>query len=360
MSEKQSEFYLKKTFELAKKGVGYVSPNPMVGAVLVKNGKVIGEGYHQKFGEAHAEVNAIDNATESVHGATLYCNLEPCCHLDKKTPPCAQRTIKEGIKKVVVSNLDPNPQVNGKGLRLLKGSGIEVESGVLKAEGEKLNRFFFKYIKNKIPYVTVKIAQTLDGKISEVKGKQSWISCEKSTMLVHKWRSEYDAVLIGAATALIDNPELTVRHTQGRDPIRIILDRKLTVPSDLKVFNNKNPEKTIIVTIQSADIKKIKAFENKAIHILKIKTEDEKIDLKHVLSDIGKMGIASILVEGGSQIFSQFISEKLFDELKIFISPKFFTNGVPAFTNSSIDYLNLSLSETEKIGDDMLLTYHLK
>jgi diaminohydroxyphosphoribosylaminopyrimidine deaminase / 5-amino-6-(5-phosphoribosylamino)uracil reductase len=360
MSEKQLEFYLKKTFELAKKGAGYVSPNPMVGAVLVKNKKIIGEGYHERFGQVHAEVNAVENATESVDGATLYCNLEPCCHLDKKTSPCAQRIIKEGIKKVVISNLDPNPQVSGNGLRLLKESGIEVISGVLKEEGEKLNRFFFKYIKKKIPYVTIKIAQTLDGKISEAKGKQSWITCEESVKLVHKWRSEYDAVLVGAGTAIIDNPELTVHNNQGRDPIRIIVDGKLNVSPDLKVFNNKNPEKTIIVTTPSAYLKKSKAFESKSIHVLKINTKYDKINLNDILSEIGKMDIASILVEGGSQIFSQFISEKLFDELKIFISPKFFTNGEPALKNSSLENINLSLSEIEKIGTDVLLTYRPK
>lgn len=357
MHVKQSDYYIKRTFELAKKGAGYVSPNPMVGAVIVKNNNIIGEGFHDKFGEAHAEVRAIENASESVKGATLYCNLEPCCHLDKKTPPCAQRIINEGIKKVVICNLDLNPLVNGKGVRLLKKSGIDVETGVLKKEGEQFNRFFFKYIKNKIPFVTVKIAQTLDGKISESKGKQSWITGKESIKLVHKWRSEYDSVLIGAGTALIDNPELTVRHTQGRNPIRIIVDGKLKVSPDLNVFNNKNPEKTIIITTPSADIKKIKTFKSKALHILIFKTENERINLNDVLSEIGKIGIASVLIEGGSQIFSQFISEKLFDELKIFISPKFFVNGLPVLNSSTGNYLNFHLSSSEKISDDLLITY---
>jgi diaminohydroxyphosphoribosylaminopyrimidine deaminase/5-amino-6-(5-phosphoribosylamino)uracil reductase len=357
MSENNSEYFIKRTFKLAKKGSGYVSPNPMVGAVLVKNGNIIGEGYHQKFGEAHAEVNAIESATESVVGSTLYCNLEPCCHLNKKTPPCAQRIIKEGIKKVVICNLDPNPDVNGKGVQIIREAGLEIETGVLEVEGVKLNRFFFKYIKINMPFVTVKIAQTLDGKISEIKGEQSWVTGKESVNLVHKWRSEYDSVLVGAGTVLIDNPQLTVRDVDGRNPYRIILDGKLKISPELKVFNLENPEKTIIVTTKIAKKKKIREFENMGIRVISINTTNDRIYLKNILTEIVKIGISSVLVEGGSHIFSQFISENIFDELKIFISPKFFIKGLPAVNLFTGKYLNLNLTNSEKIGGDLLLTY---
>lgn len=352
------QFYLKKTFALAKKGKGYVSPNPLVGSILVKNGNIIGEGWHQKFGEAHAEINAINSAKDSVSGATLYCNLEPCCHLNKKTPPCVDRIIKEGIQRVVVSNLDPNPEVNGKGLEKLKNAGIEVKSGILEEEGKQLNRFFNKYISKKNPYVTIKIAQTLDGKIAPAVGKQEWLTCSASNKVVHKWRSEYDAVLVGAGTVLTDNSQLTVRHVSGRDPYRVILDGRLCVDRHNSIFDNENPEKTIIITSTKSDQSKIDQLLLMGIRIIKLDTSfNNKIRIAHVLAELGKMGISSILVEGGSQIFSQFISQNYFDDIKVFITPKYFGKGVPALSGNIAKSTRLKLINHQQIDKDILLTY---
>jgi diaminohydroxyphosphoribosylaminopyrimidine deaminase / 5-amino-6-(5-phosphoribosylamino)uracil reductase len=355
MRNNQSIFFIQKTFELAKKGVGYVSPNPLVGAILVKNSNIIGQSYHKKFGSAHAEANAIESASESVEGSTLYCNLEPCCHYNKKTPPCAQRIVKEGIKKVIISNLDPNPGVSGKGVELLKNAGLDVVEGILKNDGEELNKFYFNFIKNKTPYITIKIAQSLDGFIYSEKSKNRWISGKESRKLVHLWRSDYDAVLIGAQTVIVDNPKLTVRDTTGRNPYRIIIDGKLRVSPNSKIFNLENPEKTIIFTGINADKKTIKLFQKKGINIHQLEESNQTISLKTILKELGKLNITSLLVEGGNQIFSQFLSKNLSNELKIFISPNLLGSGIPAVKLES--EFKINLSKTEKIGKDLLATY---
>ena len=257
--------YIKHCFNLAKKGKGSVSPNPLVGAILVKNGKVIGKGYHKKYGSAHAEVNAINNSTEKVTGSTLYCNLEPCCHANKQTPPCVPLIIEKKIKKVVISNLDPNKEVNGKGVKQLREAGIEVITDVLEDEGKDLNKFYFKYVKEKLPYITLKIAQSIDGKISVAKNKQTWLTGKESIKYVHKLRSEYDAVLVGAGTIKTDNPLLTVRNVKGRNPIRIIIDGKLNIPIKSKILNSNDPENTWIFTSKKANEKKIKVVIRKRI-----------------------------------------------------------------------------------------------
>ena len=250
--------FIKECFKLAAKGKGYASPNPLVGAVLVKNGKIIGKGYHKNYGEAHAEVNAIKNSKVNVTGSTLYCNLEPCCHKDKQTPPCVPLIIKKKIKRVVISNLDPNKAVNGKGVRQLQAAGIEVTTGVLEKDGSELNKFYFKNIKEKLPYVTLKVAQSIDGKISISKKEQIWLTGKKSVNYVHKLRSEYDAVLVGAGTIKSDNPLLTVRKVKGRDPLRVIIDGKLSIPISSRVIECQVPQKTIIITSNGASERKIK------------------------------------------------------------------------------------------------------
>lgn len=355
MKNNHTKKLISKTFELAKKGAGNVSPNPLVGAILVKNGNIIGQGYHQRLGTPHAEVNAIDSAIEDVKGATLHCNLEPCCHFNKKTPPCAQRIIKEGIRKVVISNLDPNPEVNGKGVELLKNNGVEVITNVLKSEGEEINKFYFNFLKKKIPFISIKIAQSLDGFIYSQHSADRWISGRQSRLLVHQWRSEYDAVLIGANTVIIDNPLLTVRNTNGRNPLRIIIDGRLSVPANSKLFDLEDKQKTIIITDKKTENNKIFEFQNKGIQILQLPGRNYKLSIREILKELGKKNIHSILVEGGNQIFSQLISKRIFNELKIFISPKFLGKGVPAANINS--ELKLILSKFEKIGDDILLTY---
>jgi len=295
--------YMKKCIELAKKGRGLVSPNPLVGCVIVKNGKIIAEGYHHTFGKKHAEIDALDKIAGKAKNATLYVNLEPCC-IYGKTPPCTDRIIKEGIKRVVIGNLDPNPSISGKGVLILQNSGIEVETNVLKKECRTLNQFFFKWITTGIPYVTLKIARTSDNFIAYPNGNCPNISCDKSRKEVHKLRSFYDAVLIGKNTALKDNPKLTVRKVKGRQPTRIVLDtnKELLNNQRLNLFNDEYSKKTLIVS--------------------------GKDSLKKKLEKLGQQGISSILVEGGPTIWDSFMKENLVDQIIVYTANKYFGSGI--------------------------------
>ena len=266
--DRNDEVFLKRCFELAAKGSGTVSPNPLVGVVLIKNGKVIGEGYHKKHGKAHAEVDALNNSTEDVGGSTLYCNLEPCCHTNKQTPPCVPLIISKGIKKVIISNFDPNPDVNGEGVKQLRDAGIEVIIDVLKEEGEELNKFYFNYVKKKIPYITLKVAQSKDGKITKSKSEQIWLTGEESNRFVHQQRAIYDAVLVGANTVAVDNPRLTVRNVVGRNPKRIILDGKLSIDLNAVVLSAEDIENTWILTSKNADKEKMDQIIEKGARVI--------------------------------------------------------------------------------------------
>lgn len=351
--------YIKLTLEIARKGNGFVSPNPLVGCVIVKNEKIIGAGYHQNFGGNHAETNAINNATESVEGSTLYVNLEPCSHFGK-TPPCVDAIIEKGIKRVVVGTRDPNPLVSGKGIEKLISSGVKVKVGVLEQECTELNKFFFKYITKKIPYVTLKIAQTLDGKIADLNYISKWITSTESRKTVHKLRTSYDAVLIGAGTVNLDNPSLTVRLTEGRNPKRIILDSRLSSKPESKIFKT---EKNVLIITSDANIVKtrvVNKFKELGVEILFIRpAKNSNIHLQTALKKIGKLGITSVLVEGGNQIFTSFIKEKAFDEVVTFISPKFLGKGIPIINDIGINdirkSLKLKLIKSEIYDDDIYI-----
>ena len=348
--------FIRECFKHAEKGKGNVSPNPLVGAVLVKNGKIIGKGYHKKYGEAHAEVNAIKNSKVNVAGSTLYCNLEPCCHKNKQTPPCVPLIIKKKVKRVVISNLDPNKDVNGKGVRQLRAAGIEVTTGVLENEGRVLNKFYFKYAKEKLPFITLKIAQSSNGKISLSKKEQIWLTGKKSVEYVHKLRSEYDAVLVGAGTIKTDNALLTVRKVKGRNPIRIIIDGKLSIPLNSKVIDCSDPQKTIIITSNTLSERKIKQLSAKGIKLFKFKTSSkDQIDLKSILKLLAKQKITSALVEGGSEIFTQFLDKNLFDEIIVLQTPKILGRGIGAFNLEKMK--RIQLLGAEKIGEDVKLIY---
>ena len=348
--------FIRECFKHAEKGKGNVSPNPLVGAVLVKNGKIIGKGYHKKYGEAHAEVNAIKNSKVNVAGSTLYCNLEPCCHKNKQTPPCVPLIIKKKVKRVVISNLDPNKDVNGKGVRQLRAAGIEVTTGVLENEGRVLNKFYFKYAKEKLPFITLKIAQSINGKISLSKKEQIWLTGKKSVEYVHKLRSEYDAVLVGAGTIKTDNALLTVRKVKGRNPIRIIIDGKLSIPLNSKVIDCSDPQKTIIITSNTLSERKIKQLSAKGIKLFKLKTSSkDQIDLKSILKLLAKQKITSALVEGGSEIFTQFLDKNLFDEIIVLQTPKILGRGIGAFNLEKMK--RIQLLGAEKIGEDVKLIY---
>ncbi len=357
------ESYIQLTLELAKRGIGKVSPNPLVGCVITRNDKIIGAGFHAKYGAEHAEINAINSAQESIEGATLYVNLEPCSHYGN-TPPCVDRIISEKIKRVVIGTLDINPVVNGNGIKKLKSAGIEVKAGVLEKECAELNKFFFKFIAKKIPYITLKAATTLDGKIADVNAKSEWISSQESRKFVHSLRNKYDAVLIGAKTALIDNPKLTVRHIEGRNPWRIVLDPQLKLPLDLLLFKKNFDQRTILVIGEKGLKKKRKLAQiaNSGVKIIEAKKSDKNfINLKSLLKELAKINITSVLVEGGSKILTSFIKEKMFDDLILFISPKLLGDGISLVQNIGVSgikkSLNLKLKNYEVLDNDILAEY---
>lgn len=355
------ESYIKLTLEIAKKGFGKVSPNPLVGCVIVKNQKIIGAGFHQKYGEAHAEINAIKNATESIEGATLYVNLEPCAHFGK-TPPCVDELINKNIKKVVIGTLDSNPLVAGKGVGKLLEHGIEVKVGVLEDECKELNKFFFNFIEKKIPYVTLKAAQTIDSKIADTFGESKWISSKESRKFVHEMRSKYDAVLVGANTVLKDNPKLDVRLIEGRNPKRLILDARLRIKLTSSILNSE--KNVTIITSKNAMLKrkKIEQLKKLGVNLFFIKNINEhEIDIKSMLKTLAKNNVTSLLVEGGGKVFSSFLNAKLFNEIRLFLAPKILGNGINTFgdlgNNKIEDALKLRINKFEKIGDDIMIDF---
>jgi diaminohydroxyphosphoribosylaminopyrimidine deaminase / 5-amino-6-(5-phosphoribosylamino)uracil reductase len=357
--EETNKKYIKRCLSLARKGYGRVNPNPYVGCVIVKNESIISEGWHEFFGGPHAEPNAIKKATKSLKGATLYCNLEPCCHTDKQTPPCTREIISAGIKKVVISNIDPNPKVAGKGVKQLRDSGIEVVTNVLEEKGNELNKFFFHSVKTGFPYVTVKIAQTLDGKINSSKNKQTWITGDESQKYVHKLRSIYDAVLVGANTVMVDDPLLNVRSNNGRDPKKIIIDGELSSPLNKKIFSKNDLSDTYIFTGKDNTGNKLEIFKSKNANIFQLSTnKNGEINLKQVLKILGKEKINSILIEGGNRIFSQFLKKELFNELIILSAPKIFGTGLEAFSINK--RLELKIKSVHQKGEDIISTYERK
>jgi diaminohydroxyphosphoribosylaminopyrimidine deaminase/5-amino-6-(5-phosphoribosylamino)uracil reductase len=352
------ERWMRRALRLAEKGKGRTSPNPMVGAVLVKKERVVGQGYHARAGEAHAEIIALRKAGEEAKGATLYINLEPCSHYGK-TPPCAPALIQAGIKRAVVGMEDPNPLVKGKGLEILRTAGLDVEVGILEEACQKLNEAFFKYIRTKEPFVILKIATTLDGKIATQNGESKWITGEESRQLVYRMRNEADGILVGAGTILKDDPLLTARIRGGKDPYRIVLDSHLRIPEKAKIID-RNPEKTILATTKLAPKRKIKNLEERGVRVLILNSKKGRVHLKSLLSTLGRMGMMSLLVEGGSEVNGSFLDERLIDKVFLFVSPKFL--GGPALgifggkgTEKLEKAFSLNLIKIKKAGDDILL-----
>jgi len=340
--------------KLARKGEGKVSPNPMVGAVIVNDGRIVGSGYHSRFGEPHAEINALREAGKKAKGGTLYVNLEPCSYFGK-TPPCTESIIKAGIEKVFCSIIDPNPQVNGKGVRRLRSSGIQVEMGLLDKEAKRLNEVYLKYITTGFPFVILKVAQSLDGKIAILKGDSKWITSEDSREYVHKLRSKVDAVLVGSKTIIKDNPELTIHKKRGKNPKRIVLNASGRLPSNSLILKNNKDNKTIIVTFRVTRL-----LENFHAEIWEVKkTTKGKINLVEFLKKAGQEGIVSILVEGGKEIFTSFLKNRLVDKVYYFLSPKILGKGLEAFGDLGInrikDSLNLKDVELKRFSKDFLL-----
>ncbi len=364
-----NEESMARCLQLAQNGRGSVSPNPMVGCVIVKNGSIVGEGYHAKFGEAHAEVNAIRSVSASVEGAEVFVNLEPCSFYGK-TPPCADLLIEKRVRKVYTAMLDPNPRISGNGVRKLREAGIEVEVGLASKQAGKLNEAFTKFIRKKIPFVTLKVAQSLDGKIALSNGqspngslREKYITSKESLRRVHELRAEYDAVLIGAGTVKTDNPELTVRLVDGRSPIRIVIDGNLSVPADSKVFARGRVMVFYSSLMHHGRKKSRKAvvLEKRGVELFPMRSSSKGIiDLESVLKKLASLNIASILVEGGASVFSQFIESKLADKMHLFIAPKILGNGVTFTDGVELKELSKALRmkniEASQIGDDYLLT----
>ena len=321
--EKEDIKYMKEALKLALKGKGYTHPNPAVGAVIVKDGKIIGKGYHRKAGLPHAERVAIKDAVSKgfdITGSTMYVTLEPCCHYGK-TPPCTEAIIDRRIKRVVVAALDPNPLVSGKGVQTLKKAGIEVDVGVLKEKAEKINEDFFVYIRKKRPFVHLKIAQTLDGKIATKTGSSKWITGEKARRYAHKLRKEATAVMVGVGTALSDNPSLTVRdYPSKKQPVRVLIDKDLKTPENYKIFDSSS--KTIVFTSKDAPSEKVKKLEKRGVNIIFLPLKDNRFAVEDILSSLYDLDIMHLLVEGGKNLTTQFIKSGLYDKISLFQAPK--------------------------------------
>lgn len=351
------ELLMMKCIQLAKKGRGFVSPNPLVGCIIVSDGKIIGKGYHKKFGGPHAEVNAVNDAKRKGHnleGASVYVNLEPCAH-SGKTSPCADLLVTEKVKKVFIGMKDPYEKVNGRGIKKLKDNGIEINVGILKKESEELNKFFIKFVKDKFPYVSLKIAQSIDGKIALNNYKSKWITGDASRKYVHKLRSEYDVVLIGKNTAKYDNPSLTVRDVRGRTPYRFIIDKNSTLPKNLKLFTDDDKEKTYLFSAVS----KKSVTEIYSKNIIRVKEKDQKLVLKDMLKKFYSMNISSVLVEGGANLYSQFVQSEIFDDIFLFVAPKIIGKGISSFNDFEVSRLseakNLNFVYTKKFDKDLLI-----
>jgi diaminohydroxyphosphoribosylaminopyrimidine deaminase/5-amino-6-(5-phosphoribosylamino)uracil reductase len=314
--------YMRMALNLAAKGIRFVSPNPMVGAVIVRANKIIASAYHKKFGGVHAETAAIKKAGRKCKGATLYINLEPCVH-QGKTPPCVNKVINSGIKKVVISTADPNPLVNGKGIKTLRQKGLEVKIGIMKKEAQKLNEAFIKHITTGCPSITLKGAVSLDGKIASVSGASKWITGKQSRRKVHQMRAEADAILTGINTILKDDPLLTCRipHEKIKTPVRIVLDSKGKIPLTSKIINTAHKIKTIVAATEAISKNKIKKLKEKHIDIIISKKKAGRIFLPPLMLKLGEMGISNILVEGGAEVFWSFLKYKLADKIIIFRAP---------------------------------------
>lgn len=353
---------MRRALELAARARGRTSPNPMVGAVIVKDGGIVGEGYHQKPGTPHAEIHALEDAQEQAKGAKLYVTLEPCCHWGR-TPPCTKAIIQAGISSVVMAMLDPFPQVSGKGKVELEGHDITVQSGLLEAEARKLNEAYIKYVTTQMPFVILKTAMSLDGKIATSTGESKWITSALSRQKVHEIRDEVDAILVGIGTVERDNPSLTTRlkDKQGKDPIRIIVDSKGRISPEARVLNLRSPAPTFIATTEQAPPEKIEQLRARNAEVIVTPELEEKVCLKTLMKKLAAREIASVLIEGGGEINASALKEGIVDKVMAFIAPKLIGGktapgpiggmGIEQLSNA----VQLREIQVSQIGEDMLV-----
>jgi len=362
--KKSHEYYMNLAMQLALKARGKTSPNPMVGALVVRENKIIGRGYHEKAGRNHAEVIALDDAARLAKGARLYVTLEPCAYFGR-TPPCVDRIISSGIKEVIIGMIDPNPLNNGKGVKILRQQGIKVKAGFLEDKLKKINEVFIKYITKRMPFVTVKVGQSLDGKIATRTGDSKWITSDKSRSYAHRLRLDYDAIMVGVNTVLRDDPKLDAWFSKKK-LFKIVIDSQLSTPQDAQVFSKEGS--VIIVTLavkagQETENRKILAQKAK---ILEVKEKGGQINLKDAFKKIARLGIASILVEGGGTLIGSLFDEGLIDRVLFFISPKI-VGGKEAISSvmgrgiTRIDKaIKLKDIQLKRIGDDFLVEGNIK
>lgn len=357
------EQYMELALTEAQKGAGRTSPNPVVGALIVKDGVIVGKGYHKKAGTPHAEIHAMNNASCSLFDATIYVTLEPCSHTGR-TPPCCEAIAKAGIKKVVVGMMDPNPLVNGRGVSYLQGKGIVVVSGVLQDECENINLPFIKYIQTSLPYMVMKAGVSLDGRLSYQSGVSGKITGEESGAKVHQLRDRFDAIMVGSHTIIADNPSLTTRlkdTTNSRDPVRIVLDSSLSTPLSSQIYNQDSDAGTIVICSRNIEEIKIHSFEDRGVRILTVDADSHGLNLNQVLTVIGKEGICSVLVEGGASLHGSLLREQLYDFAYLFYGPVFAGDSGQNLA-SGLDVMSRKAApkllhpKFQELGEDMLVS----
>jgi len=353
------EKLMRRALGLAQKGEGWTAPNPMVGAVIVNNGHIVGEGFHQKAGTPHAEVHALTCAKERAKGAAIYVTLEPCCH-HGRTPPCTDALIRAGVSKVVIAMADPNPKVAGGGIKQLREAGIEVVTGVLEREAKVLNEVFIKHIIFKRPFVALKSALTLDGKTATRTGSSKWITGEDSRLYAHKLRHKYDAILVGIGTVLTDDPLLTTRIPGLKNPIRIIIDSSLRIPINARVLDSEIGSAIIFTSMSPGECSKVRWIEEKGVEIIHCPGEGGKVDIVSVLDVLYRKGVTSILVEGGSEINGTFFDRRLIDKIYLFAAPKLVGSHLSSGLIGGLgigemkEAVHVEDLTVEKIGEDFL------
>lgn len=355
---KIDEKYMRIAIGLAKRAEGMTSPNPIVGAVVVKDGRIVGKGYHRAAGLSHAEVDALLEARDRARGATLYVTLEPCDHFGR-TPPCTDLIIRTGIRRVVAGMPDPNPINNGRGMKRLAKHGIKTVVGLLADDVRSINKVYTKYITKNLPYVTIKVAQSLDGKIATRSGDSRWITAGDSRCFVHRLRSKVDAVMVGVNTVIMDNPLLTARFTGSKEPVRVIVDSGLRTPITAKIFSNIKRSPVIIATVSKSE--KSKIYEAKGAVVLRLKKKNGRVDIKELLKTLAKRQITHVLVEGGGELNAGLLEARLVDKLLFFVAPKI-VGGREAITSvegngvSGIgEAINFKIVSVKRFENDILL-----
>jgi diaminohydroxyphosphoribosylaminopyrimidine deaminase/5-amino-6-(5-phosphoribosylamino)uracil reductase len=356
-----AEFFMRIALEEAAKGLGRTSPNPVVGAVLVKGGRIIARGYHKKAGTAHAEVVALEAAGVRAKGADLYTTLEPCDHYGR-TPPCSLAIREAGVRRVICASADPNPKVSGKGVARLRRAGVQVLTGVLTEEADKLNRPFFKAIRTGMPWVTLKAAATLDGKLATATGDSRWVTGEASRGWVHRLRDSVDVILVGANTVRKDDPKLTTRLPGGggKDPLRVVVDSRLRLSPGYTVFTQKSAARTVVATLEDPEGRKARRFLAQGVEVWHVRQKAGRVDLKALLKRLCKAGHNHVLVEGGAELYASFLREHLADALALFLAPKLIgTSGLSWAGDLGVKEMTQALKvkdlSFERFGDDVLL-----